>query len=303
MPHVPVADPGAAALAARADGRWAALEAARPDLAPALALQRRLLSIVIRLSSSMTPARLPRLSLPPRYVAAKLARGVPALAGEPIPVPGAALAPALDLLCRELADGGAGEAAAHIGEHIASGRLDAASLLTASVNRDQQAIREGAIRLGLAPDLVWLVGELAASPFVHALQRAILAGRDLAAALDAWRHGCCPACGSWPAMAEVAAGYRTLRCSFCAAAWALDTYACIYCGDGGESFTTAAPDEARKDRRLELCRACGSYLKTADADGLSPFPLLAIADLETLDLDVAAMEHGYARPALRLFPR
>ena len=33
----------------------------------------------------------------------------------------------------------------------------------------------------------------------------------------------------------------------------------------------------------------------------SPFPLLAIADLETMDLDVLAMQQGYQRPALRNF--
>ena len=31
------------------------------------------------------------------------------------------------------------------------------------------------------------------------------------------------------------------------------------------------------------------------------FPLLAIGDLETMDLDVAAMEHHYQRPALKEF--
>jgi hypothetical protein len=34
---------------------------------------------------------------------------------------------------------------------------------------------------------------------------------------------------------------------------------------------------------------------------LSPFPLLSISDIETTDLDMAAMEHGYQRPQLRDF--
>ncbi len=84
-------------------------------------------------------------------------------------------------------------------------------------------------------------------------------------------------------------------------AWELKTYACIYCEESGEPFVTAAPDEERKDRRVEVCSACGSYLKTVDLPELSPFPLLAIADLETMDLDVAAMEHHYQRPALKEF--
>jgi FdhE protein len=96
-------------------------------------------------------------------------------------------------------------------------------------------------------------------------------------------------------------GRRVLRCSFCAAGWELRSYACIYCGEDGERFVTAAPDEERKDRRVEVCSACGGYLKTIDVGELSPFPLLAIADLETMELDVAAMARGYGRPPLRTF--
>jgi FdhE protein len=102
-------------------------------------------------------------------------------------------------------------------------------------------------------------------------------------------------------MAEVVDGHRVLRCSFCAAAWELKSYACVYCREEGEPFVTAAPDEERKDRRVEVCSACGGYLKTVDTFALSPFPLLSIGDLETMDLDMAAMEHGYQRPSLKDF--
>jgi formate dehydrogenase maturation protein FdhE len=160
------------------------------------------------------------------------------------------------------------------------------------------------VHRGLSPDLLWLVAELAVSPFAHALQRMLfgsVSSPELRGALDAWPHGYCPACGSWPAVGEVAGGHRTLRCSFCSCAWELKTYACIYCGESGEPFVTAAPDEDRKDRRLEVCSSCGGYLKTIDVPELSPFPLLSISDIETTDLDIAAMEHGYARPGLRDF--
>jgi FdhE protein len=92
-----------------------------------------------------------------------------------------------------------------------------------------------------------------------------------------------------------------LRCSFCAFAWELPTYSCIYCREDGDSFVTAAPDEECKSRRLEVCGSCGGYLKTVEVAALSPFPLLAISDLETMALDAAAMEHGYTRPTLRDF--
>ncbi len=304
MPYVTIQACSRDTLLDSAQRRWLAIRETRPDLEPALALQRELLTRIIDLASALAGGRLPRLSLPPKYLAAKLARGVPALAGEPIPLPVTVLTPTLFQLCDALANGGAGEAATHIRQELEGGKLEAASLLTASLHRDQSALRTGAMHRGLSPDLMWLVAELAVSPFAHALQRmlfgAVTAG-ELRDALDAWPHGYCPACGSWPAVGEVAGGHRTLRCSFCSCAWELATYACIYCGESGEGFVTAAPDEMRKDRRIEICAGCGGYLKTIDVPALSPFPLLSISDIETTDLDVAAMEHGYARPGLKDF--
>ena len=304
MPYVTIQARSREQLLDSARQRWQAIREARPDLEPALALQRELLTCLMELAEALAGGRLPRLSLPPKYLAAKLARGVPALAGEPIPLPVPVLTPALFQLCDALAHGGAGDAATHIREELSGGALEATSLLTASLTRDQAALRSGAFHRGLSGDLMWLVAELAVSPFAHALQRLLfgsLGPGDLQDALDAWGHGYCPACGSWPAVGEVAGGHRTLRCSFCASAWELRSYACIYCGNDGDGFVTAAPDEARKDRRIEVCSGCGGYLKTIDVPELSPFPLLSISDIETTDLDVAAMEHGYARPALKDF--
>src|SRR5262245_13374935 len=298
MAYVAILGGKRADLSEKAEARWQALRDTRPDLAPALDLQRRLLTLVSDLAEKLDAGRLPRLSLPPKYLAAKLARGVPAFVGEPIPLPVPLLAPALVRFCDALAEGGAGDAATHIREKIVTGDIEPASLLGASLTRNQAAIRTGAVHRGLAPDLVWLIAELAVSPFVHALQQMLFAGAKdpLDVALSSWSHGYCPACGSWPALAEVVfsggGGHRTLRCSFCSSGWELPKYACIYCEHTGADFVTAAPNEERKDRRVEACSACGGYLKTIDVAELSPFPLLSISDIETTDLDMAAMEHG-----------
>ena len=309
MALVSVEQPARDELETISGRRWDDLRLARPDLAPAVELQQRLLAIVLHAARTLDSGRLPRLSLPPKYLAAKLGRGVPIFAGEPIPVPVGLLKTSLLKLCDALAAGGAGESADHIKAAITANTMDAGSLLTASLSRDQTAIRTGAEHRGLAPDLVWLLAELAASPFAHALQVALLSPRQdaggdaLADAMRAWNHGHCAVCGSWPALAEVADGHRVLRCSFCAAGWELNEYCCIYCGEHGEPFVTAAPDEERKDRRVEICGACQGYLKTIDVAGISPFPLVAITDMESMDLDLAAMEHGYSRPQLKEFSR
>ena len=52
-----------------------------------------------------------------------------------------------------------------------------------------------------------------------------------------------------------------LRCSFCAASWELKTYRCIYCGNAGDRFMTAAPDMARTDQPGRACGACGGTRK------------------------------------------
>jgi len=304
---------------ASAERRWEALVEAKPDLEAAVGLQRGLLTRVIGLARTIDGGRLPRLSLPGKYLATKLSHGVPILSGEPIPLPNSLLKSSLVGFCDDLAAGGAGEAATHISEAIDSGRLDAGSLLTASLARDEEAVRTGANHLALAPDLTWLVAELAVGPVAHALQRTLLAlapgppilpaphrpagaaAPSLAEALEAWNHGYCPACGSWPALAEVVGGHRLLRCAFCAAAWERTIYACVYCDEAGEPFVTAAPDARRDDRRIEVCSGCGAYLKTVDCTEPSPFPLVAIADMETMDLDVAAMDHHFGRPPLKKF--
>src|SRR5881394_2972397 len=193
MPYMPVHR--GADLFETAERRWRGLVEARPDLVPAIELQRRLLAIVADVSRELDEA------------------GMPALAGEPIPLPMPVLGPPLLQFCTTLGEGGAGDAAAHIETALSTGEIASASLLAACLARDQGAVRAGAVQHGLAPDLVWLVAELAAGPLIHLLQQQLLAaatGVALPSALQAWNRGYCPACGSWPALAEVAGGHRTL---------------------------------------------------------------------------------------------
>jgi FdhE protein len=298
MPYIAPEQASRAARLALASERWRAILTATPELAPAVALQQQLVELLLDLSDAIETRGLPRLSLPPRYVATKLTSRVPALIGEPIPLPIPLVEPALIRLCEALGRGGAGEAADHIRTWLTERRLDIGSLLTASLGRDQQAIRQGALHRGLSPDLLWLVAELAVSPFAHALEPAVFAARtqtDLRSALDGWTLGYCPLCGSWPALAEATTLHRALRCSFCSLAWERSTVGCAYCGDTGERFHN--PDSSEHDG-LELCGTCSSYLKVVGVPELSPFPLVAIGDLETMRLDAAAMERGYARPSM-----
>lgn len=307
MPYVALPPATQESRLAVARARWDAILHVRPDLLPAIALQRSLIEPVIALTDALGQGRVPRLSLPPKYLAAKLGKRIPALAAEPIPMPAALLKPTLLELCRHLADGGGGEPAMQIHSAFDAGTLDAGAVLSATLSRDQKAIKLAAVHRRLQSELVWLVAELAVSPYVYGLQQMVVgeSGKPmdpaLKQALDAWQQGYCPVCGSWPAIIEAANGSSILRCSFCALAWTLAEPGCIYCGDTGPTFVISAPDPGRPDRRLETCGKCRSYVKAIDVDELSPFPLGAIGDLETMDLDVRTMKQGFQRPATKVF--
>ncbi|MBI4476066.1 MAG: formate dehydrogenase accessory protein FdhE [Acidobacteria bacterium] len=93
---------------------------------------------------------------------------------------------------------------------------------------------------------------------------------------------------------------RTLKCSFCVASWAAPE-GCIYCGERGEAFSIRSVDEARPDRMIETCQSCGGYLKSLVTNEAIEFPLLAVEDLATADLDAAAAARGFRRPPLKRF--
>jgi FdhE protein len=99
-------------------------------------------------------------------------------------------------------------------------------------------------------------------------------------------------------MIEGRTGAQALRCSFCAASWRLSSYRCMYCGNDGESFLTAAPNAEQPGRRLQLCGECGGYAKALDVTVPIEFPLIAIEDLASMDLDMIAIERKYLKPPL-----
>ena len=146
-----------------------------------------------------------------------------------------------------------------------------------------------------------MAADLVTAPIANALQETLLTEGDegVREAVARWSRGTCPACGNWPALAEFFFGERLHRCAYCAAAWRIESRGCTYCGEHGEHFRTIPIDRGRPGKRLEVCRRCGGYLKTIDVASPAPFPLLAIEDFATADLDRAAVAHGFRRTALQ----
>ena len=290
--------------------KWAEIASFQPELATSAGLQQQLLTIVLDAAETLKDE--PLHVLTQASIAAKWARGVPALHNEPIAIP-PRLKDALRPLCTVLAEGGAGDSALHIRDALLTGSIDADSLLRVSLARNPAAMRTSALHMGFSPDLLWLIGELGSSPLAYRLASAIDDGRrENGVGCDfpvgpgkitpdpifEWDRGYCPCCGSWPVLIEATADLHTLRCSYCTLGWRLRSRRCVYCGHSGDRFIIAAPDPASSERTLELCGACGGYTKVIRVETATPFPLLAVDDLATMDLDRGAMERGYGRPEM-----
>lgn len=286
----------------RALARWAAIGHEQPQLGRALDLQRRLIGRQLDLLATLAPVVAGFAPPTETHVLDLLADGFPVLRGGIGPLPVDLLGPVMMELAGDIAEISGYHAATRVGEAIASGTIDAAALLAHVYQRDQEAVRQMAVEPHIVVDLLWLVGDLVAAPVVYMQQ--VVALREgvpdspVREALERWDQGYCPACGSWPALAEFFFGERLLRCAFCTATWRPASQRCVYCGTTGEDFRTIVPNKEQPGRRLELCRACGGFLKTLDVELVTPFPLVAIEDLASSDLDQAALHHGFKRVAL-----
>jgi FdhE protein len=291
------------ALRQRADARWTQLAAASPNLGRAVALQRRTLGTqfdLLREAATYVAAS----PIPPETrVLSHLADGLPVLRADIAPLPVNMLTPVMSDLGAAITGATGYAAARRVAEALGSGAVDPARVLALVYQRDQEGVTQLASDHALVVDMLWLLGDMVLAPIVHLQQRAALRETEpdspVREALDRWEQGYCPACGSWPALAEFFFGERLLRCAFCACTWRQSTDQCCFCGERGEPFATVVPDRERPGRRLELCRACGGFLKTMDVEQVTPFPILAIEDLGSSDLDQAALHHGFKRVPLK----
>jgi FdhE protein len=181
------------------------------------------------------------------------------------------------------------------GRRTRSTHAESLRLFQASIAEDAPAIDALASDTEFDRAALHAVWPLVAMPLLHACRRV---WRDTLA--RDWDRGSCPLCGAWPMLAEARGLERTrrLRCGRCASDWAFDWLRCPYCDNRDHtSLDSLVPESSREARKVEACRACGGYVKSAATlQALDPDALL-VEDLATVSLDVAALERGYRRPS------
>jgi FdhE protein len=185
----------------------------------------------------------------------------------------------------------------------AAGSLDSADpirMLKAAIESNETALTELALEYGLEPPVLSILGQCLAMPALISHARQITFENGLN-----WDSGFCPTCGAWPTIAELRGLDRQLwlRCGRCSAAWSTRHQQCIYCRNTDHtSLGYLAAESERESRRVVTCEQCKGYFKSLAT--VAPFSIaeLLYRDLASLELDVAAMDAGYARPDHPGFP-
>ncbi len=167
-------------------------------------------------------------------------------------------------------------------------------LIAAAVRQDRDAIAVIAAAEGLDTGALVSVSHLAALPLLRA------SGRELQDRIpEYWPYGYCPICAAWPILAERRGldRSRRLRCGRCASEWEMEWLLCAYCGERDhQKLGSLVQEDAGDTLKVETCVSCHGYLKSlATLQAIPPFELL-LRDLETLELDLVALDRGYGRP-------
>jgi formate dehydrogenase maturation protein FdhE len=111
----------------------------------------------------------------------------------------------------------------------------------------------------------------------------------------------CPFCGSHPDMAALVTGMdgkRFLHCSLCGHRWQYRRIACAVCGTEDASNLEYFSSDEDTRYRLDVCTACGGYMKTMKLDKFEEIDDfdLAVENILTVHLDSAAIQKGYKKP-------
>jgi FdhE protein len=173
--------------------------------------------------------------------------------------------------------------------------LEWAPLFTALLCQDSDRIKEIAAVSGADTEALHAVIALLPIPLLHACNR-----RWASSISASWVEGYCPVCGSLPAFAEVRGIERNryFRCGRCGGEWHARALYCPYCAmSDHDQLVALVPEKSGSNAVIDACQRCLGYVKTfTRLQGCSPGAVM-IDDLASVDLDVAAIEHGFAQPS------
>ena len=273
-----------------ARSRLEAIASQSPELSPWLALVDIVLAEIAEPTWSVATPERPSASERPSAPAP----GAPRLAGARISISPGILRRFLVRLFEAAARGAPPAAAAALRSAARADALDPLPLLEAAINHDAPRLESLSRALALDPAALAPIAHLAATPLLQTCRGALTSALP-----PPWPHGHCPICGAWPTLAESRGldRARRLRCGRCGADWPAPPLSCAFCGERDhEKLLALQPDQSGESRKAEACTTCHGFLKSITTLTAWPGETVLLEDLATIDLDIAALDRGYARP-------
>lgn len=177
---------------------------------------------------------------------------------------------------------------------------EAVELLGAAIRQDSNGIGRLAASGNVDSGALTSVAHLAALPLLRSCGRLL---EDRVPRF--WPHGYCPICAAWPILAERRGldRSRRLRCGRCGSQWERQWLCCAYCGNREhERLGSLLPEDRAERLKVETCLDCRGYLKSVATLQAIPHFELLLQDLETIELDLIALDRDYRRPQGLGFP-
>ena len=100
-----------------------------------------------------------------------------------------------------------------------------------------------------------------------------------------------PGSGAWPLLGELRGVElaQWLRCSACGSGWRGQRLVCPYCANSDYRGLGTLAIEGEQRFRISVCERCKGYVKVGNAFDPPPPELLAVDDVASMHLDLAAI--------------
>jgi len=165
----------------------------------------------------------------------------------------------------------------------------------AFISNDSAVFVEFAKRTPQAPRTLSFLAQSSLTPSIMALAEAV--SKTLPADRT-WEQGTCPICGSlaFHSAFKGKEGVRHHSCSFCRAAYRTVRLQCPYCEEREAGKLPYFTADEEPGYRVDACMSCQGYIKTTDFRDFDRASLPALDDLESMALDILAVQRGFTRP-------
>ncbi len=169
--------------------------------------------------------------------------------------------------------------------------LNPEKLFSAILENSELILKQQSKKINIPVSKLMMFGFFCMAPSIS------VCARQLATSLEnnvTYNQGYCPICGNHPDLAFLDEdGKRHLKCCFCSHQWIARRMGCTFCQNNDQDKQHYLYSDDEKEYRVNLCDACGNYIKVVDLRQMNRYFYPGLEMISTLHLDFKAKENGY----------